>query len=62
MSLACETHIQDHLRDILAYSGKTFGRIGDYNDCIIANNLNYYLVGFSYEGNGVPPMGLCLPK
>ena len=62
MSLACETHISNHLEDILAFSGKSFGRIGNYNDCLTTTDLTYYLVGFLYQGNGIPPIGLCLPK
>ena len=31
---SCLTHIENHLGEIIANSGRTFGRVGNYHNCI----------------------------
>lgn len=43
-SLSCATHIESHFYEVIANSGRTIGRIGNYHNCIEAEGMDYYQV------------------
>ena len=65
MSLSCWTHIQNHLYPIIINSGRSFGRIGNYNGCISSSGMDYYMIKLAYlpqPSANFPPIAACLPE